>query len=69
MKMLYKELDEMAGQLKDEFVMILSYHGMKSIGMFGDHSDYGFWSLNKKTEISNPKISDFYTYILEKYHN
>lgn len=62
MKMIYKELDEIAEDLRSnekiEKLIILSDHGMKAIGNFGDHSEYGFWSTNFK-ELKNPKITDF----------
>ena len=59
MKMIYKDLDEMAGKLKDDFILVLSDHGMKAIGKFGDHSEYGFWSTNFDSGLENPKITDF----------
>lgn len=49
MKMLYKEMDEMAEKLRnipDVKLLIISDHGMEGIGMFGDHSRHGFWSTN-----------------------
>lgn len=52
MKMLYKEMDELAGKLRSynkiEKLIVLSDHGMKALGIFGDHSEYGFWSTNFK---------------------
>ncbi|VVB91634.1 Uncharacterised protein [uncultured archaeon] len=57
MKMIYKDLDEIAGTLKDSFI-VLSDHGMEKIGIFGDHSNYGFWSTDFK-DLGNPKITDF----------
>jgi len=57
MKMIYRDLDEIAGSIKDTFI-VLSDHGMEKLGMFGDHSGYGFWSTNVK-ELGNPKITDF----------
>jgi hypothetical protein len=67
MKMIYKDLDEIAAKAKatDNKVLILSDHGMKAIGMFGDHSEYGFWSSNFEIGKENPKITDFYS-IIEK---
>jgi len=58
-KMIYKELDEIAviAKEKAEKMLILSDHGMFSKGMFGDHSDYGFWSTSFK-DLKNPKITD-----------
>ncbi|MHC1605634.1 MAG: hypothetical protein ACXQTP_06680 [Candidatus Methanofastidiosia archaeon] len=57
MKMIYRDFDEMASQINDSMV-ILSDHGMKAIGAFGDHSEYGFWSTGFK-DLKNPKITDF----------
>ena len=62
MKMLYKEMDELAEELRNnsriEKLIVLSDHGMKAIGIFGDHSEYGFWSTNFKN-LGNPKITEF----------
>lgn len=66
MKMLYKDVEEVAKEIKrieDVKLIILSDHGMKAIGMFGDHSEYGFWSTNFE-QLDNPKITDFYKIIL-----
>ncbi len=62
MKMLYKELNEIAEFSKNKGeVLILSDHGMKKIGVFGDHSNYGFWSF--KSDLKKPKITDFFDII------
>lgn len=63
MKMIYKDLDEMAKEIKDNFIVI-SDHGMKAIGYFGDHSEYGFWSTSFMN-LGSPKITDFYKIITE----
>lgn len=57
MRMIYREFDEIASQVEGK-LLILSDHGMKAIGQFGDHSDYGFWSSNF-SDIGTPKITDF----------
>jgi len=57
MKMIYKDLDEIAGTIKDSFI-VLSDHGMEKVGIFGDHSNYGFWSTDFE-DIGSPKITDF----------
>ncbi|MBN1376958.1 alkaline phosphatase family protein [Candidatus Woesearchaeota archaeon] len=68
MKMIYKELDEIAEKIKNnnkvDKLIILSDHGMKAIGMFGDHSNYGFWSTDFR-ELNNPRITDFFKLIKE----
>ncbi len=57
MKMIYKDLDEIAGTIEDSFI-VLSDHGMEKIGIFGDHSNYGFWSTDFE-DLGNPRITDF----------
>lgn len=57
MKMIYKDLDEIAETIKNDYI-VLSDHGMDKIGMFGDHSNYGFWSTSVK-DLGNPKITEF----------
>lgn len=57
MKMIYTDLNEIAGTIDDSFI-VLSDHGMEKVGIFGDHSDYGFWSTSFK-DLGNPKITDF----------
>lgn len=57
MKMIYNDLDEIAGSIEDCFI-VLSDHGMEKIGIFGDHSNYGFWS-NDFEDLGNPRITDF----------
>ena len=67
MKMLYKDIDEIADEIRkipNIKLIILSDHGMKAIGMFGDHSEYGFWSTNFK-KLENPQITDFANIITE----
>lgn len=63
MKMIYKDLDEIAGSMKNQFI-VLSDHGMEQIGIFGDHSNYGFWSTDFK-DLGNPGITDFAEIIKE----
>ncbi|MDY6958844.1 MAG: hypothetical protein SVK08_06760 [Halobacteriota archaeon] len=63
MKMIYTDLDEIASEIKEDMI-ILSDHGMQKIGVFGDHSEYGFWSTNFK-DLGGPKITDFYG-VIEK---
>ena len=63
MKMIYKDMDEIAETIKNGYI-VLSDHGMEKIGMFGDHSKYGFWSTSFK-DLGNPKITDFAEIIKE----
>jgi hypothetical protein len=57
MKMIYRDLDEIAGCI-DPPLLVLSDHGMKPVGIFGDHSEYGFWSSGF-SNLGTPKITDF----------
>ena len=69
MKLLYREMDDLAKicQEKSDKLLVLSDHGMKAIGYFGDHSDHGFWSTNWK-DLGRPKIQDIGKEIV-KVHN
>lgn len=63
MKKIYSEFDQIVSDVlkmidKDDKFIILSDHGMKPIGIFGDHSGYGFWSNNFK-DMGKPLIIDF----------
>jgi len=62
MKTIYEELDKMAGEIKvsEDFVFVVSDHGMKALGRYGDHTKNGFYSANKKLGLNLPKITDFY---------
>ncbi len=64
MRLVYKELESIAKKVEADFKLIISDHGMKAVGRYGDHSNYGFWSTNKKLGTKNPKITDFATLIL-----
>lgn len=60
MKIIYEELDKIAKVAKKRGdTIIISDHGMKAVGRFGDHSNYGFWSTNFKVSLKNPKITEF----------
>jgi hypothetical protein len=63
MKMIYRELDEIAASVRAPMV-VLSDHGMQAIGMFGDHSNYGFWSTGFR-DLGTPKITDLRNVIEE----
>jgi hypothetical protein len=65
MKKVYGELDNITNEIKstNELILIVSDHGMKSVGKFGDHTRYGYYSINKKMNLDNPKITDFYKII------
>ena len=61
MKIIYKELDNIAKEVrkKADKILVISDHGMKAIGRYGDHSNYGFWSFNFEINLKKPKITDF----------
>ena len=61
MKIVYSELDEIAKKVRkiNDKVLIISDHGMKAVGRFGDHSNYGFWSTNFEVKLKEPKITEF----------
>jgi hypothetical protein len=65
MKEVYTELDNLAGKIKntDEFILIISDHGMKAIGRYGDHTMNGYYSANKALNLNLPKITDFHNII------
>lgn len=66
MKMIYKEMDEIVSLVQGD-VIVLSDHGMKAIGYFGDHSDYGFWSTNFR-DLGTPRITEIMELVLNE-HN
>lgn len=67
MKIIYQELDDIAKKVQTEHqdatILIISDHGMQKVGQFGDHSKHGFWSLNRKIVLNNPKPINFAKYI------
>jgi len=66
MKIVYQELEKIAGEVKssiEDFILIVSDHGMKAVGRYGDHSKNGFYSANAKLGLSLPKITDFYNLV------
>ncbi len=61
MRLLYANVDEMCANIKknqpESRIIVLSDHGMKAVGRFGDHSSYGFWSTNWK-DLGSPRITE-----------
>lgn len=53
---------ELLSKVKDQWVLIVSDHGMKK----GLHTDYAFYSSNIPLGLKNPKLTDFHNIILEK---
>ena len=62
MKKVYTELENLAAKIKntDDFTLIISDHGMKAIGRYGDHTMNGYYSTNKTLNLNLPKITDFH---------
>lgn len=62
MKEVYRELDSIAKEVKssfDDVVLIVSDHGMRSLGRYGEHYGYGFFSTNYRSQMHLPRITDF----------
>jgi predicted AlkP superfamily pyrophosphatase or phosphodiesterase len=70
MKIVYEELESIAEETKayEEFILIVSDHGMKPIGRFGDHTKNGFYSFNRSVGMKTPKITDFFNVIRKLSH-
>jgi len=62
---LVEEVSEIVG--KETLLLIVSDHGMKPIGegIYGDHSDHGFYSSNLQLGLRRPKITDFFDLMLK----
>jgi fructose/tagatose bisphosphate aldolase len=62
MKLIYDDLGKLVEEVQTRYncpILVISDHGMESVGRFGDHSDHGFWSVNFDLELDNPKPTDF----------
>ncbi len=68
MRSVYHELEGLAEETKDsdDFILVISDHGMKPIGRYGDHTKNGFYSANRKLGLKLPKITDFYNLMRPK---
>ena len=63
MEKVYAELEKIAREVRsssDDFVLVISDHGMKPVGKYGDHTRNGFYSANRRLGLNLPKITDFY---------
>lgn len=58
-------VDKFLSKIKDQWVLIVSDHGMKK----GVHTNYAFYSTNIPLGLKNPKLTDFHDIILEKLHS
>jgi hypothetical protein len=67
MKVVYEELDSITKEVKKskDFTLIVSDHGMKAVGRYGDHTKNGFYSCNRRINLELPKITDFFNLIKE----
>lgn len=65
MATVYEELDNIAEEVKtsEDFILVISDHGMKAVGRYGDHSRNGFYSLNQPLGLNLPEITSFYNII------
>jgi hypothetical protein len=65
MKKVYEELENLAAKIenKDNFTLIISDHGMKAIGRYGDHTMNGYYSTSKTLNLELPRITDFHKLI------
>jgi len=66
MEKVYVELESITREVKsssDEFTLIISDHGMKPVGKYGDHNRNGFYSTNRRLALNLPRITDFYNII------
>jgi len=66
MKKVYLELESITREVKsssDDFTLIISDHGMKPVGKYGDHNRNGFYSTNRRLALNLPRITDFYNII------
>jgi len=67
----YLELDKLARRVRElvddsrTVLLVVSDHGMRPAGRTGDHSPYGFWSVNLDTDWRPRVITDFYPKIIE----
>lgn len=62
MKEAYRELDSIAKEVRSSFedaVLIVSDHGMRPLGRYGEHYGYGFFSTNYRSQLHLPRITDF----------
>jgi len=68
----YVQMNDFVNEVKqllvgNTLVLIVSDHGMRPLesGVFGDHSDYGFYSSNFILNLRNPNITSFKRVILD----
>ncbi len=65
MKKVYHEADSIVSEVKRKFegkdvkILIISDHGMRAQGRFGEHTNFGFWSLNREMNLHSLRIWEF----------
>jgi hypothetical protein len=71
MRIIYKELESIARDVakRADHLLILSDHGMKAVGRFGDHSSYGYWATNLDVDWKQPKITELAQLFLKEIKN
>ncbi|HDJ04994.1 MAG TPA: PglZ domain-containing protein, partial [Candidatus Bathyarchaeota archaeon] len=63
MEAVYRELEGIAKEVKssvDDVILVISDHGMKPVGRYGDHTKNGFYSFNRRVGLNLPKITEFF---------
>jgi hypothetical protein len=66
MEKVYIELESLAREveaLSDDLILVVSDHGMKTVGRYGDHTKSGFYSVNRRFGLGVPRITDFHDMI------
>ena len=66
MKDVYIELEYLAKEVQsslDDRILIVSDHGMRPRGRYGEHYEHGFYSINSKLLFGSPKLTTFYDYL------
>jgi len=64
LSLLYEEMNLLTERVEarlrpDDLLLVISDHGMSRLG----HTKYGFYSLNRRLELENPDITDFFRII------
>jgi predicted AlkP superfamily pyrophosphatase or phosphodiesterase len=68
LRTVYVQLDHFAKKLKHKAntrFIIVSDHGMQEHGIFGNHSNYAFYSFNFETSFTPKDFIDFYPMVLK----
>ena len=63
MEEVYMELETIVRETKSSFtecLLVISDHGMKRLGRYGDHSRNGFYSANRRLGLNLPRPTDFH---------